>query len=318
MVDYVAFYPGQGAQYPGMAMDLYHASATVRQLFETASDACGRNLVSLLQDGSMEDLQLTENTQVAVTLANRSASLRLAECGIAPSIHAGFSLGELSAFSAAGILDDHALFSIVSQRGKLMAEAGESASKRIGTLGMAAVIGLGFDEVNALFASLGIEGLYCANDNGPKQVVVSGLAQALEQVSDALKTAGARRIIPLKVSGPFHTPFMGEAVERFSECLSGFSFTDPASVVYSTVTGSQVHSGDEAKQLCSRQLESSVRWTTIMQEVSVALNGSESSQVLEVGPGKVLCGLYKSAGYTNPCRQAGTEPDIALIMKGEW
>jgi len=318
MVNYVAFYPGQGAQYPGMAMDLYQTSAAVRQLFETASDACGRNLVSLLKEGGTEDLQLTENTQVAVTLANRSASLRLAECGITPSIHAGFSLGELSAFSAAGILDDFTLFSIVSQRGKLMAEAGESASKRIGTLGMAAVIGLGFNEVSELFASLGTEGLYCANDNGPKQVVVSGLAQELEQVSNALKEAGARRIIPLKVSGPFHTPFMGEAVGRFSQCLSGFSFTNPTSVVYSTVTGSSVLSGEEAKQLCSRQLESPVRWTSIMQAVSLALEGSSEAQVLEVGPGKVLSGLWKSAGYATPCQQAGTESDIVLVMKGEW
>ena len=315
MVDFAAFYPGQGAQYPGMAVDLHAASAQVRQLFVIASEACGRDLLQLLESGTAEDLQLTENTQVTITLANRAASIYLAQEGIQVRTHAGFSLGELSALAGAGVLDDESLFQIVAQRGKLMARAGESASQRIGRLGMAAVIGLGFDEVQALFANKGTKGLYCANDNGPKQVVVSGLADELEAVTEALKTAGARRIIPLKVSGPFHTPFMAEAAVEFSEFIQRFSFADPHSMVYSTVTGEVIPSGAEAKRLCALQLESPVRWTTIMQRV--AGNLTAGSQVLELGPGKVLAGLWKSAGHTALCFPAGTAQDIKSVVEGE-
>ena len=315
MVDYAAFYPGQGAQYPGMALDLHAASAQVRQLFGIASEACGRNLLQLLESGTPQDLQLTENTQVAITLANRAASIYLAHAGIKARTHAGFSLGELSALAGAGVLDDESLFRIIAERGKLMARAGESASQRIGRLGMAAVIGLGFEEVRVLFANLGTKGLYCANDNGPKQVVLSGLADELEAVTEALKTAGARRIIPLKVSGPFHTPFMAEAAAEFSEFIQRFSFADPVSMVYSTVTGDVVPTGAEAKRLCSLQLESPVRWTTIMQRVAGTLE--DGSRVLEVGPGKVLAGLWKSAGHTALCYPAGTAEDLKLVIEGE-
>jgi [acyl-carrier-protein] S-malonyltransferase len=315
MVDYTAFYPGQGAQYPGMAVDLHAASAQVRQLFSIASEACGRNLLQLLESGTAEDLQLTENTQVVITLANRAASIYLAHAGIKAHTHAGFSLGELSALAGAGVLDDESLFHIVAERGKLMARSGESASKRIGRLGMAAVIGLGFDAVQAIFTTLGTTGLYCANDNGPKQVVLSGLADELEAVTEALKAAGARRIIPLKVSGPFHTPFMAEAAVEFSEFIQRFSFADPVSVVYSTVTGFVIPSGSEAKRLCALQLESPVRWTTIMQRIAGTLE--EGSRVLEVGPGKVLAGLWKSAGHTALCYPAGTAEDLKLVIEGE-
>lgn len=315
MVEYAAFYPGQGAQYPGMAVDLHTASSHVRQLFSIASEACGRDLLQLLQSGTAEELQLTENTQVAITLANRAASIYLGQEGIKVRMHAGFSLGELSALAGAGVLDDESLFKIVAERGKLMARAGESASSRIGRLGMAAVIGLGFEEVQAIFANSGIKGLYCANDNGPKQVVVSGLADELEAVSEALKASGARRIIPLKVSGPFHTPFMADAAAEFSEFIQHFSFADPRSMVYSTVTGDVIPSGAEARRLCALQLESPVRWTTIMQRI--AENLSDGSQVLELGPGKVLAGLWKSAGHTASCLPAGTAQDIKLVVEGE-
>ena len=315
MVDFVAFYPGQGAQYPGMAVDLHTTSAQVRQLFAIASEACGRDMLKLLESGTAEELQLTENTQVAITLANRAASIHLAQAGILARMHAGFSLGELSAFAGARVLDDESLFKIVAERGKLMARAGDSASQRIGRLGMAAVIGLGFDEVQAIFSRLGTKGLYCANDNGPKQVVVSGLADELEAVTEALKAAGARRILPLKVSGPFHTPFMAEAALEFHEFIQRFSFADPCSMVYSTVTGDAIQSGAEAKRLCSQQLESPVRWTTIMQRVAGVL--TEGSKVLEVGPGKVLSGLWKSAGHTALCLPAGTAQDLTMIVEGE-
>ena len=195
-----------------------------------------------------------------------------------------------------------------------MAKASEESATRHGTLGMAAIIGLGFNAVERVLAEREAKQLYCANDNGPLQVVISGLAAEIERCTEALKTAGARRVIPLRVSGPFHTPLMQEAQDEFSEFLSQFSFHDPHVPLYATVTGSRVATGEEVRDLCVRQLSSPVRWTTIMQHL---VDTEQVTATIEAGPGSVLSGLWKSSGYTMTCLPAGTADDIRSIVREE-
>lgn len=314
MVKYAACYPGQGAQKPKMALDLYDQSQAVQQLFSLASDVTGRNLHQLLETADDEALKQTEITQIAITLANRSAALVLQEQGIVPECHAGFSLGELSAYAGAQVLSDEDLFAIVAKRGALMAKASEESATRHGILGMAAIIGLGFDTVERVLSEREAKQLYCANDNGPLQVVISGLAAEIERCTEALKAAGARRVIPLRVSGPFHTPLMQEAQDEFSDFLSQFSFHDPHTPLYATVTGSRVTTGDAVRELCVRQLSSPVRWTTIMRHL---VEIEQVTATIEAGPGSVLSGLWKSSGYPMTCLPAGTADDIRSIVREE-
>jgi [acyl-carrier-protein] S-malonyltransferase len=310
MVSYVACYPGQGAQKQKMALDLFEQSEQVRSLFALASDASGKNLYDLLSNAEESELQKTEHAQLAITLANRSATIVLREHGVEMDCHAGFSLGELSAYAAAGVMDDTTLFKVVATRAQLMAKASKAAEQLHGEIGMAAVVGIGFDAVEKVLDDLHGTTLFCANDNGPRQVVLSGIASEIERCADALKQAGARRIIPLKVSGPFHTPFMDEAEREFSEYLADFEFMDPIGKLYANVTGDLIQTGDEAKRLCARQLSSPVRWTTIMGKI---VGEQGYAQAVEPGPGAVLTGLWKSSGYAMNCVPAGTYEDILKI-----
>lgn len=193
-----------------------------------------------------------------------------------------------------------------------MAQASEHAERTYGQLGMAAVVGIGFDAVEQVLGQMGSGTLFCANDNSPRQVVLSGTAAELSRCEDALKEAGARRIIPLKVSGPFHTPFMDEAVEAFSEFLATVSFADPASALYVNVTGDRVTSGEAVREACARQLSSPVRWTRIMHRI---VEDEGIAHTLEIGPGSVLSGLWRSSGLSVSCAPAGTYEEIRDIGK---
>lgn len=309
MVRYAACYPGQGAQYEKMAIDLYDRLSCVRELFSLASDTTHIDVYRLLSEGTEEELKMTHNTQIAVTVANRSATVALQTYGCFPICHAGFSLGELSAYAASQIITDETLFTVVQKRGELMSIASERALQQQGDLGMAAVLGLNFSQVQELLTTSEAQGLYCANDNSPSQVVVSGKQAELERCSALLKEAGARRIIPLRVSGPFHTPFMREAEEEFRIFLQNFSFKNPRSIVYGNVTGSQILTGDEARNLCALQLSHPVRWSAIMD--SIVVSGA-CDAALEIGPGKVLTGFWRDAGALL-CKAAGTFDQIEQI-----
>lgn len=203
---------------------------------------------------------------------------------------------------------------MVSKRGKLMAIASDNAEKTYGKLGMAAVVGIGFDAVKAVLEKMGAKSLFCANDNGPRQVVLSGTAEELGRCEAALKESGARRIIPLRVSGPFHTPFMKEAVLEFSEYLETVPFSNPQKTLYANVTGRVVETGDEVKLLCAQQLSSPVRWTTIMQNI---VDNQGLARALEIGPGTVLTGLWKSSGLSVDSSPAGTYDEIRMIGEAQ-
>ncbi len=302
-------YPGQGAQYPGMGKDLWDYSDKIKDLFRTASESAGLDLQKLLFHGSEEELKPTDKTQTAVTLVNIASSMLLKERGIESDICAGFSLGEVSAFWDAGIINTESVFGIVRERGSIMEKVSRSMDSPTGSPGMAAVIGLDYDTVDSVLENSGLNEVFIANYNSPSQIVISGTDSALSSSEEMFKEAGARRFIRLKVSGPFHCPLMKDAETEYAGILEKFSFSDPVKKVYSNVTGKLVTSGEEAKILCSRQLTSAVLWVNEEKE----LLNEKVEMCIESGPGTVLAGLWKAAGGDAICLPAGKIDEILKI-----
>jgi [acyl-carrier-protein] S-malonyltransferase len=313
MIRNIAYlFPGQGAQYPGMALDLLAASSAVKKLFDTASSICGKNMETLLRDSDAETLKRSDISQPAITLANLASAVYLEEKGILPAACAGFSLGEYAALAAAKVISIEDCFKLVSERGKAMQSSADNiaANSEAGAApGMAAVIGLAPEQVEALvkeWTASGLKDLYAANFNSSKQVVVSGSAAALAEAEKRFKEAGARRVLRLPVAGPFHSPMISDAADAFAPVLESVTFNDPALPLFSNVTGKEVHSGAEAKTLALRQITEPVRWTN--EEAAIA--ALNVAAVLECGPGKVLQGLWKDTGSLIPAFAAGTLSDI--------
>ncbi len=305
-------FPGQGAQYPGMAKDLWETSPIVRELFRAASDCAGMDMKKLLFEASAEELQVTDKTQVAITLADLAASASLREKGIAMDGCAGFSLGEYAALCEAGVIRLEDLFPIVKVRGSLMEQAARSLDSGAGSPGMAAVLGIPAEKVMTIVGPLAVADVYAANFNSPSQVVVSGTAAGLAKAEDALKAAGAKRFHRLKVSGPFHCPLMGGARKAFDDALSGYTFSDPRVPVYSNVTGRPIRAGAEAKRLCGEQVVTPVRWVAV--EESLLEDGFD--RFLEAGPGTVLTGLMRAVRPEASCAPAGKAEQIGKLAGG--
>jgi [acyl-carrier-protein] S-malonyltransferase len=330
----VFLFPGQGAQYSGMGMDLFEADADgstgVRRLFDAASALLGSDIRELLASDA-ETLKRTDASQVAITVASLAAVRALAVRGIAPSACAGFSLGEYPALVAAGVLGEEDAIRLVIARGKIMQAVadelaasgtantvpGDAQSAAQGAAGMAAVLGLSPDAVDAVIASLVADGtitagtLFAANYNSPLQTVISGSGAALTLAEAPFKAAGARRVIRLKVAGPFHSPFMAKAGTAFASALEPVSFADPKIPLYSNVTGARVRSGSEAKACAVAHISSPVRWTMEERAISelviaaaagIGAGGTPVPELVEVGPGKVLSGLWLDSGLAGTCK----------------
>lgn len=293
-----------------MGKDLWEHSESVRTIVEQASQSTGLDLKDLLWNASEEDLKNTDKAQIAITTVNLSAATVLVEHGIKPDGVAGFSLGEYVALQLAGVFGVEDLFVIVKARGDAMAEASNALRSESGQPGMAAVLGLESEKVDELCRSR-LADVYPANYNSPNQIVVSATAEGLAAAEAVFKEAGARRVIPLKVSGPFHSPLMVKAKERFAEFLASYEFGDPTVPIYSNVTGKRIVTGAEAKELCVAQIVNAVRW--VDDEKAIVADGFE--RVVEAGPGKVLSGLWKSVGGEIPCLAAGTVEQIAEISQ---
>ena len=307
----VFVFPGQGAQYQGMGLDFGEKSKEGRKLFDLASDIIGKDMRSLLRDAEDDTLKRTDVSQPAITLVNLAAAAYLAEQGIQPGGCAGFSLGEYAALVAAGVLSPEDCFKLVKVRGEAMQAAADRLGSGENAPGMAAVVGLAPEQVEALILEWRLDGLYAANLNSPRQVVVSGTADALAEAGTRFKNAGARRVIRLAVAGPFHSPLMADAAVQFKSVLESADFHDPAVPLYSNVSGKLVKTGAEAKQLSFRQITEPVRW--VEEEAAItAQPGIEA--VLETGPGKVLQGLWKDSGSALPCFATGTIGDITILV----
>ncbi|MDR0539962.1 MAG: ACP S-malonyltransferase [Spirochaetaceae bacterium] len=297
-------FPGQGSQYQGMALDLYEESAGVRDVFARASEIFHRDMKKLLAEAGEDELKNTEIAQCAVTLANLSSAAFLAERGVRAVCAAGHSLGEYAALHEAGIISLDDCFALVRERGKAMAAHGISGA------GMAAVLGISPEAVEKLineWSEAGLRGVYAANFNSNRQTVISGTVSALAEVETRFKEAGARRVLALKVSGPFHSPLMKEAADAFAAFLQTVHFNEPRIPFFSNVSGKRVTNGAQAKEYALRQITAPVRW--IDEEAEIAAAGIDAA--LETGPGKALCGLWADTGSSIPCFAAGT---VAALM----
>jgi len=313
-------FPAQGAQYPGMAIDfLRQGGEKVKQLFSLASKIQGKDMAELLSNSSPEYLKRTDISQPAITLANLAAAKYLTEKGITPSGCAGFSLGEYAALAVAGVISEEDCLYLVTHRGNAMQAAIDriQGTDAANAPGMAAVVGLAPENVEALIAEWKNQGLtadlYAANFNSSKQVAVSGSAAALAEAEKRFKEAGARRFMRLAVAGPYHSPFMKEAADAFAPYLEKVHFSDPKIPIFSNVTGRQVLTGAEAKGLAIKQIVEPVRWT----DEETLMAKFEPKELLETGPGKVLQGLWKDLGSAIPCYSAGTAAEIDELYHDE-
>ncbi|HET7839743.1 MAG TPA: ACP S-malonyltransferase [Rectinemataceae bacterium] len=298
-------FPGQGAQFPGMGRDFYETSQLVRELFELASDSAKLDLKRLIFEGSEEELKQTRNTQLSMALVEAASALCAREHGIMPSAAAGFSVGEWPALAEAGVISNADMFRLVAERGRLMDEAG----KRSGGSTMSAVLFLAPEAIEAAIAAAGLKQVWVANYNSPTQSVISGTEADVAAAEEALKAAGAKRVVRLKVSGAFHSPIMAYARDGFAEAVAGVTFSDPKIELFSNVSGKRITSGAEAKKFAVEQIVSPVRW--IEEEKSILESGI--SLCLETGPGTVLTGLWKAVAGAVPCQACGTLDQIAAI-----
>jgi [acyl-carrier-protein] S-malonyltransferase len=305
----VAFiFPGQGSQAPGMGRELAEEYRAARAVFEEADDALGFALSRLCFEGPAEELQLTENTQPAI-LATSVAALRAAESeGLPrPDFVAGHSLGEYSALVAAGALSLRDAVQIVRKRGRYMQEA-----VPVGAGAMAAILGADIEAVEAACAEAGRGGEVCgpANINSPGQIVIAGSAAAVERAIPLLKARGAKRAVPLKVSAPFHCALMLPAQERLAADLARVEFKDLSVLLVSNVDAGVVRAGDEARESLVRQVSSPVRW----RESVELLAGEGVDTFVEVGPGKVLCGLVRQTAPGARCLNVEDAASLAAAL----
>jgi len=273
----VAFvFSGQGDQHPGMGEALCRRYPEAAKVFELC-DALRPGTSGQCFSGSVEELKETVNTQPCLFAMELAAAQALRGCGLEPDMAAGFSLGELSALAFAGAMSIEAGFELVCRRGDLMQRDAEKHDTS-----MAAVLKLPADQVEQIAAAH--EGVYTVNYNCPGQVSVSGLAQSMPAFLADVKAAGGRAM-PLKVRGGFHSPFMREAAEAFSEKLSGSDLRQPRIDVYSDVTGQPY--GADVRRTLEKQICAPVRWESIVRNMIAA--GADI--FVEIGPGKTLCGL---------------------------
>lgn len=283
----IAFlFPGQGSQVSGMGKDLYEKYDAAKKVFETADEVLGFKISEICFNGTDEELKMTKNSQPAI-LATSLACLEAlkSEVEIEPVATAGHSLGEYGALYAAGVLEIGDAIAVTGKRAELM---NESAEKTNGS--MAAVIGLTPDEIWDGLKELQKDGkISVANYNSPAQTVITGEKDLIEKSVDILKAKGAKRVIPLAVSGAFHSELMAEASEKFAEFVKDYNFKDAKIPVYENVDGMPVTSGEELKKRVPAQIRSSVHWTE-------TINGMVAQGIktfIELGAGKVLAGLNK-------------------------
>jgi [acyl-carrier-protein] S-malonyltransferase len=280
--------PGQGAQKVGMGKDLATRFPAAREVFERIDAALGVPLSRVMWEGPEAELTLTHNTQPAI-LAHSAAVWAVVGNKLAATMRAaaGHSLGEYSAYVAAGALAAEAAAGLVRRRGELMYEAG---TRRPGA--MAAVLGLATEEVEAACreASSSSEVAVAANLNAPDQTVLSGDPAAVDRAGEGCKARGAKRVIGLKVSGAFHSPLMQPAVPGLEQALGAAGFRDPVVPVIANATATAVVTAAEARRLLAAQLTAPVRWVGCMLAAAGLVPGAT---YVEIGPGNVLTGLLK-------------------------
>jgi [acyl-carrier-protein] S-malonyltransferase len=300
--------PGQGAQKVGMGRDLAERFPAARDAFAAMDEALGTRLSRTMWEGPEDELTLTHNAQPAI-LAHSVAVLTLVRARLSSlGAAAGHSLGEYSAHVAAGTLSEADAVRLVRRRGELMLVAGQ---ERPGA--MAAVLGLPTADVESVCdESSGPDGIAVpANLNAPDQTVISGDPVGVERAGANCKARGAKRVIPLNVSGAFHSPLMAPAVDGLLEALTGATFADPIFPVIANASAEAMRSGLDAKRLLADQLTAPVRWVACMQAAAALCPGAT---FIEVGPGAVLSGLLKRIVPGSKTVALGTADEVEKFL----
>jgi [acyl-carrier-protein] S-malonyltransferase len=309
-MDVVLLFPGQGSQKPGMGKDLYDTFPAAREVFDDADAALGTSLSALCFNGPAEELTLTHNAQPAL-LTHGAAVWAVTRDRLANRVRAaaGHSLGEFTAYYAAGTLSLGDAVRLVRRRGQLMYESGV---RRPGT--MAALLGDLKEPIEAICAKATNEvGLVSpANYNCPGQLVISGEDAGVERAMALAKEAGVKRAIKLNVSGAFHSALMETALDGLSEAVANTTFSNPKFPVYANVNAEPVTLADRARQLLLQQLTRPVRWSD---EITAMAARVPDALYVEMGPGSVLTGLVKKIAPALKTMSCGTVAEVNQLLE---
>lgn len=277
----VFMFPGQGSQYVGMGKEFYDSIPACKKVYDLASEASGLDIPKLCFEEN-DQINITEYTQIAMLATEAAIFAALKEEGITPDVTAGLSLGEYGALIASGVMDMKDAFSVVRKRGIYMQEAVPTGGA------MSAVLGLDAGVIEEICEKT--EGIVSiANYNCPGQIVITGEKAAVDAAGEALKEAGAKRIVPLKVSGPFHSQMLSGAGDKLGEALKDVKIADSFIPYLANVTADYVTSASDVKPLLTKQVASSVRW----QQTVERLIADGADEFLEIGPGKTLTGFMR-------------------------
>lgn len=300
----IAFvFPGQGAQYTGMAKDFYEKYAVSREVFESASKASGLDVKALCFEEN-DRLNITEYTQIAMLTAEIAILRAVEEAGIRSQVNAGLSLGEYGALVASGVMKEEDAFTVVRKRGIFMQEAYPTGGA------MSAVLGTDAELIEKICnETQGIVSI--ANYNCPGQIVITGEQKAVDTAAAALKEAGAKRCTPLNVSGPFHSAMLLPAGEKLAAELEQVEIHKIAVPYITNVTADYVTDSSQVKELLKKQISSSVRWQQSVERMIA--DGVEA--FIEIGPKKSLCGFMKRIDKTVPAYHVDKVTDLESVLE---